>query len=91
MLAGKTPQTASATERAWLEATWDADYPDAAYQLLDQFRSRRTGDLVVVGRPGYDFRAEWEIPEHRAGHGWRAGVSTGRRRSSAVAMAAVVA
>jgi hypothetical protein len=58
-----------AAERAWLEATWDADYPDAAYQLLDQFRSPRTGDLVVVGRPGYDFRGEWEIPEHRAGHG----------------------
>jgi hypothetical protein len=57
-----------ATERAWLEATWDADYPDAAYQLLDQFRSQRTGDLVVVARPGFDFR-RWEFPEHMAGHG----------------------
>ena len=58
-----------ATERAWLEATWDAEYPDAAYQLMDQFRSSRTGDLVVVARPGFDFRDRWEIPEHRAGHG----------------------
>jgi hypothetical protein len=58
-----------ATERAWLEATWDAEYPDAAYQLLDQFRSPRTGDLIVVARPGHDFRDRWEIPEHRAGHG----------------------
>jgi len=58
-----------ATERAWLEATWDADYPDSAYQLLDQFRSCRTGDLIVVARPGYDFRRGWEVPEHRAGHG----------------------
>jgi hypothetical protein len=58
-----------ATEHAWLEATWDADYPDAAYQLLDQFRSSRTGDLIVVARPGYDLRGRWEIPEHRAGHG----------------------
>lgn len=58
-----------ATEREWLAATRDAEYPDAAYQLLDQFRSRRTGDLVVVARPGYDFRRRWEIPEHRAGHG----------------------
>jgi len=58
-----------ATEREWLEATWEAEYPDAAYQLLDQFRSPRTGDLVVVSRPGYDFRQRWEIPEHRAGHG----------------------
>ena len=59
----------AATEREWLEGTWDAEYPDAAYQLLDQFRSPRTGDLVVVARPGYDFRGRWEIPEHRAGHG----------------------
>ena len=58
-----------ATERAWLDATWDAEYPDAAYQLLDQFRSARTGDLVVVARSGYDFREGWEVPEHRAGHG----------------------
>lgn len=58
-----------ATERAWLEATWDAEYPDAAYQLMDQFRSSRTGDLVVVARSGFDFRDRWEIPEHRAGHG----------------------
>lgn len=58
-----------ATDRAWLEATWNAEYPDAAYQLLDQFRSARTGDLVLVGRSGFDFRGGWEIPEHRAGHG----------------------
>ena len=58
-----------ATERAWLDATWDAEYPDAAYQLMDQFRSSRTGDLVVVARSGFDFRERWEIPEHRAGHG----------------------
>jgi hypothetical protein len=58
-----------ATDREWLEATWDAEYPDAAYQLLDQFRSPRTGDLVVVARAGYDFRRRWEIPEHHAGHG----------------------
>jgi hypothetical protein len=62
-------QSWTATERAWLEATWDAEYPDAAYQLLDQFRSPRTGDLVVVARSGYDFRDRWEVPEHRAGHG----------------------
>ena len=55
--------------REWLEATWDAPYPDAADHLLDQFRSPRTGDLVVVAREGYDFRQRFEIPEHRAGHG----------------------
>ena len=61
------PQNASARE--WVEATWDAPYPDAPFHLLDQFRSRRTGDLLVVGKEGYDFRARYEIPEHRWGHG----------------------
>ncbi|HJR15823.1 MAG TPA: alkaline phosphatase family protein, partial [Gemmatimonadales bacterium] len=46
----------SATAREWLEKTWDAGFPDAAFHLLDQFRSERTGDLVVIGREGYDFR-----------------------------------
>ena len=55
--------------RDWLEATWDAAYPDAAYHLFDQFRADRTGDLVVVAREGYDFRKRFEVPEHRSGHG----------------------
>lgn len=59
----------SGSVRDWLEATWDAPYPDAAYHLVDQFRAHRTGDLVVVAREGYDFRKRFEIPEHRAGHG----------------------
>jgi hypothetical protein len=57
------------TERQWLEKTWDAPFPDAAFHLLDQFRSRRTGDLLVIGAEGYDFRARFEVPEHRWGHG----------------------
>jgi hypothetical protein len=59
----------SGSLREWLDGTWDADYPDAAYHLLDQFRADRTGDLLVVAREGYDFRQRFEVPEHRAGHG----------------------
>jgi hypothetical protein len=59
----------SGSPREWLEATWDAAYPDAAYHLLDQFRADRSGDLLVVAREGYDFRRRFEVPEHRAGHG----------------------
>jgi len=59
----------SGSPRDWLEATWDADYPDAAYHLLDQFRSDRAGDLLVIAREGFDFRRRFEVPEHRAGHG----------------------
>jgi type I phosphodiesterase/nucleotide pyrophosphatase len=59
----------SGSRREWLESTWDAEYPDAAYHLLDQFRADRAGDLLVVAREGFDFRRRFEIPEHRAGHG----------------------
>jgi hypothetical protein len=61
------PRTGS--EREWLESTWDAELPDAAYHLLDQFRADRAGDLLVVAREGYDFRERFEVPEHRSGHG----------------------
>jgi predicted AlkP superfamily pyrophosphatase or phosphodiesterase len=57
------------SERDWLESTWDAELPDAASHLLDQFRAGRAGDLLVVAREGYDFRARFEVPEHRSGHG----------------------
>lgn len=59
----------SATARQWLEATWNAAFPDAAYHIMDQFQSQRTGDLLVIGKEGYDFRARFETPEHRWGHG----------------------
>jgi hypothetical protein len=57
------------TAREWVARTIDSPYPDAPGQLLDQFRSPRTGDLVVVAREGYDFRERFEVPEHKAGHG----------------------
>jgi hypothetical protein len=53
----------------WLEASWNGTYPDAVFHLLDQFRSPRSGDLLVIAREGYDFRVRFEIPEHRFGHG----------------------
>jgi hypothetical protein len=59
----------SATHRQWLEATWNNPFPDPAFHLMDQFRSKRSGDLLVIAREGYDFRARFELPEHRAGHG----------------------
>ncbi|MGH7499023.1 MAG: alkaline phosphatase family protein [Gemmatimonadales bacterium] len=59
----------AATQREWLDATWDSAYPDVTFHLLDQFRADRTGDLIVVAREGYDFREHYEVPEHKAGHG----------------------
>ncbi|HEV8613047.1 MAG TPA: alkaline phosphatase family protein [Gemmatimonadales bacterium] len=57
------------TPRQWLARSWDAPMPDAAFQLLDQFRASRTGDLVVIANEGFDFRERFELPEHRSGHG----------------------
>jgi len=59
----------TAGSREWLEASWDSAYPDAVFHLLDQFRTPRSGDLLVIAREGYDFRARFEVPEHRYGHG----------------------
>jgi hypothetical protein len=59
----------SGNETEWLAATWDRPFPDAGPQLLDQFRSSRAGDLLVIAREGYDFRERFEVPEHRSGHG----------------------
>jgi hypothetical protein len=59
----------SGSSREWLERTWNGTYPDAPFHLMDQFRSHRAGDLLVIAREGYDFRARFELPEHRSGHG----------------------
>lgn len=62
-------QAAVRSEREWLAASVDGRYPDAPVQLLQLFRAPRTGDLAVIGELGTDLRLDWEIPEHRSGHG----------------------
>lgn len=57
------------TDRAYLSATLDGPFPDAATHLLDQFTSPRAGDLVLAANEGWDFRDQWEVPEHKSGHG----------------------
>jgi hypothetical protein len=57
------------TDRQWLSHSLERSYPDAPTQLLQLFRSERAGELVVVAEPGADLRLEWEIPEHKSGHG----------------------
>jgi hypothetical protein len=56
-------------DREWLRRTLDSPYPDAPTQLLQLLHSARTGDLTVIAEPGTDLRLDWEIPEHRSGHG----------------------
>jgi len=55
--------------RSALAATVDSEYPDAMVQIEQLFQARRTGDLVVVARNGFDLRKAYEWPEHRSSHG----------------------
>ncbi len=58
-----------AGHRESLEATFDSLYPDALVQIVQLFKSRRAGDVVVSARNGYDLRDFWEFPEHKGSHG----------------------
>ena len=57
------------TDRESLDYSFDQPYPDAFRQLLQLFKSERTGDLVVNAAPGYDLRSRHEWPEHFSSHG----------------------
>ena len=57
------------SSRAALHETYNSPYPDGIVQLWQIFNSERTGDLVLSAEKGYDLRARYEIPEHRATHG----------------------
>ena len=57
------------TWRQSLELTLATDYPDAPAQLLQLFRTRRAGDLLVSAARGCDLRANYEWPTHCASHG----------------------
>ncbi len=57
------------TERETLDRTITTDYPDALVQLLQIFRSGRTGDLVLSAKKGFDLRQRHEVHEHKSSHG----------------------
>ena len=61
------PQTLNHTTS--LEHTFDSDYPDALVQLIQIFKSRRSGDIILSAQKGFDLRARFEWPEHKASHG----------------------
>ncbi len=52
-----------------LECTCDSDHPDALMQLIQIFRSRRSGDIILSAKKGFDLRARFEWPKHKASHG----------------------
>ena len=60
---GRIPQSEA------LAQTIETDFPDSLENVWHLFRSRRTGDVVVTAKPGYDLRGWREFPEHRSSHG----------------------
>ncbi len=66
---GYPPLPATMTDRQSLELTAGTDYPDAPIQLLQIFRSKRAGDLVLSAARGCDLRLRFEVPEHKSSHG----------------------
>lgn len=57
------------TDRECLAATVGTDYPDAPSQVLQIFRSRRAGDVILSAAKGSDLRLRYEIHEHKSSHG----------------------
>ena len=57
------------TDREVLGLTAASDYPDAPVQLLQIFRSKRAGDMVLSAAKGSDLRLRYEIHEHKSSHG----------------------
>lgn len=64
---GRLPEKMSFEEA--LDATWESEYPDGLVQIVQIFRSRRCGDLLLSAEPGHDLRKKWESPEHKSSHG----------------------
>jgi hypothetical protein len=64
---GEVPERMSWEESLGL--TFDSEHPDALTQIVQLFRSPRTGDLIVSAAPGYDLRERYEHPEHLSSHG----------------------
>lgn len=56
-------------DRELLARSLTTEFPDAPRQLLQLLSSPRSGDVVLAAERGVDFRGDWEIPEHRSGHG----------------------
>lgn len=59
----------SLTSTEVLAQTFNTSYPDGIAQLWQIFQSKRTGDLIVSAKEGYDLRARFEFPEHHSSHG----------------------
>ncbi len=67
---GYDPLPERMTHQEVLQATFDTEHPDSPIQLLQIFKSKKCGDIVLSANKGFDLRrAESESPEHKSSHG----------------------
>jgi hypothetical protein len=63
----KLPESMTFEEE--LALTFDTDYPDAPVGIVSLFSAPRSGDLIVMAKPGWDLRNWWEYQEAHGSHG----------------------
>jgi len=64
---GKIVYKERMNDKEWLAATCDAEFPDAPVQIAQIFESKRSGDLIINSRMGWDLMPE--TPPHHGTHG----------------------
>lgn len=52
-----------------LEKTFETSYPDALTQIVQIFKSGRSGDIIISAETGFDLRSNFEFPQHKSSHG----------------------
>ncbi len=57
------------TDRESLNLSFETKYPDVFAQVLQIFKSPRSGDLILSAKPGWDLRKRFEQHEHHSTHG----------------------
>lgn len=66
-----TSPTDAPTAKEWLDATVDTQFPFAPVRVVELFKEKNVGDIVVTSAPGYDLAADYEliVGNYRGGHG----------------------
>jgi len=57
------------TNKTSLEMSFDSEFPDALVQLIQIFNSKRSGDIILNLKKGFDLRVKFDVLVHHSSHG----------------------
>jgi len=57
------------TNETSLEMSFDSEFPDALVQLIQIFNSKRSGDIILNMKNGFDLRIKFDVLVHHSSHG----------------------